>query len=89
MNKLKRELRSRGIIYESDSGYEESRSLIAIEGNFVLTLWGCNVLSTEIHLFDRKTLKMIGSQLLYPERKLFSEGKTWMSCVHSSSENEE
>lgn len=86
MNRFKRELISRGIIYESDGGYEEGRSLITIEGNFILTLWGCNVLSNEIHLFDRKTLKMIGSQLLFPERKLFSEGRTWMSYVRGEEE---
>jgi hypothetical protein len=78
MNRFKKELVSRGIIYENDGGYEEGRSFVAIEGNYILTLWGCNVLPVEWHIFD-KNFKLIGTQLLFPERKLFSEGRTWMS----------
>lgn len=85
MNRLKKELVSRGIIYEEEGGYEQGRSFIAIEGNYILTLWGCNVLPTELHIFDRN-FNPVGFQLLFPERKLFSEGRTWMSGIFEEGE---
>lgn len=85
MNRLKKELTAKGIIYENDGGYEEGRSLIAVTDKFIITLWGCNVLPTEIHLFDRN-FNPIGMQLLFPEDMLFSEGKTWWSYVFGEEE---
>lgn len=79
MNKLKKELISHGIVYENDGGYEEGRELVAVTNNFIITLWGCNVLPSEIHLFNAKDFSPIGKQNLFPEDMLFHEGKTWGS----------
>ena len=85
MNRLKKELTARGIIYENDGGYEEGRSLITVTPNFIITLWGCNVLPTEIHLFD-KQFNLIAKQNLIPEDQFFRKGKTWNSYVFDEEE---
>ena len=88
MNRLKKELISRGIVYENDGGYEEGRSFITITEKYIITLWGCNVLPLEIHLFD-KNFKLIGKQNLFPERWLFRDGYTWFSQVFDKEANNE
>lgn len=80
MNRLKKELTARGIIYQNDDQYEEGRELVTVTPNFIITLWGCNVLPTEIHLFD-KQFNLIAKQNLIPEDMFFQEGKTWNSYV--------
>ena len=81
MNRLKKEMISRGIVYENDGDYEEGRSFIAIvQGKYILTMWGCNVLPTELHLFDRD-FRLVATQDLFPEKMFFRNGKTWHSRV--------
>lgn len=85
MNRLKKELISRHIIFQNDGGYEDGRELVALTDKFIITVWFSNVLPTEIHLFDRN-FNQIGTQLLFPEDMLFSEGKTWWSYVFGEEE---
>lgn len=85
MNRLKKELISRHIIFQNDGGYEDGRELIAVTEKFIITVWFSNVLPTEIHLFDRN-FNPIGTQLLFPEDMLFSEGKTWWSYIFGEEE---
>lgn len=80
MTRLKKELVKRGIIFEEDGGYEEGRSLIEVTDKYIITLWGCNVLPTQIHLFDH-SFNLIGKQNLFPEKELFSNNMTWSSEV--------
>lgn len=85
MNRLKKELISHHIIFQNDGGYEDGRELVALTDKFIITVWFSNVLPTEIHLFDRN-FNQIGTQLLFPEDMLFSEGKTWWSYVFGEEE---
>lgn len=80
MTRLKKELVKRGIIFEEDGGYEEGRSLIEVTDKYIITLWGCNVLPTQIHLFDHQ-YNLIAKQNLFPEKELFSNNMTWSSEV--------
>lgn len=84
MNRLKKELIKRGIVFDHcDDPYEECRSLVAIEGDIIITLWGCTVMDDEFHLFDKRTFEKIGSQDRYKSEFLFRKGSTWNSvgCV--------
>lgn len=88
MNRLKKELISRHIIFQNDGGYEDGRELVALTDKFIITVWFSNVLPTEIHLFDRN-FNQIGTQLLFPEDIFFSEfseGRTWWSYVFGEEE---
>lgn len=80
MNRLKKEMISRGIVYHCDGGYEEERELICVQGKHIITLWGCNVLPLELHIFD-SNLHLVAKQDLFPDTMFFSEGRTWNSQV--------
>ena len=81
MTRLKKELIKRGIVYENDDIYEDGRSLIEVTDKYIITLWGCNVLPTEIHLFDHN-FNLIGTQDLFPEKLFFSNSYTWHSIAY-------
>ena len=83
MTRLKKELIKHGIVFQNegyDDPYEQEREFVAIEGDFIITLFYSNVMPTEIHLFNKR-FHFVGSQNLRPEPMLFSEGKTWNSEI--------
>lgn len=76
MNRLKRELVSCNIVFESDNEYEEGRTFAFITDKFIVCVWRNNVLPTQLHLFDRKNFKQIAEQDLFPDR-------FWSNCWNS------
>ena len=68
MTRLKKELMAKGIIFDVDewyTNYGECQELYAIEGNFIITIWGCDVLDPEFRIYDRHTFEFIGGQDMY------------------------
>ena len=75
MNRLKRELMDRGIIYdcENESGYdpyEAEEVLVDVTADFIITAFFCNVLEPQYHLYDRH-FNYIGEQSTRREADFF------------------
>lgn len=60
--------------------YDEGQTLVAIIDKFIIVRYDSAVLDPELKLYDRKTLKFIGQQLMFPEIS-FGDSRTWMSWV--------
>ncbi len=74
MNALKRELTRKGILHEADelacmrgAQYDTCERLVSITPLYIITVFHSAVLPSEIHLYERKTLRPIGGQNLIPE----------------------
>lgn len=63
MNRLNKELRNRGIVYDSydESVYEAEEQLVTITNNFIITCFYCNVLEPQYKIYDRN-FNLIGQQ---------------------------
>jgi len=84
MTRLKKELMARGIIYNAPDNpsyieQDEERHLVDIVDEFIITVWYSAVLDPEIHIFNRRTLKMVGGQDLRPDRTFWGQSRTWGS----------
>jgi hypothetical protein len=87
MNRLKKELTKKGILYEADdfeisrgAEYDWCRRLVTITDQFIVTVMYSAVLNPEFQLFDRNTYEMIAQQnVLYADR--FDNCNTWESYV--------
>ena len=78
MNRLKKELTSHGVIYECEGDeYEEERILITVTKEYIVTVWRCLVMPSEIHIFD-KQYNMIGRQYLFPHDRMFHSVNEWI-----------
>lgn len=69
MNRLKKELISRGIIYHADeldimrgAEHDIDEELVLITDQVIVTAWYSAVVDPRYHIYDRKTLKYIGGQ---------------------------
>lgn len=74
MTALKRELTKRGILHVADefecmrgAQYDTCECLVSITENFIITVFHSAVLPSELHIYERKTLRPIGGQNLYPD----------------------
>lgn len=89
MTRLKKELRSRGIIYEADEinivmkgmEYDTAQKLVDFTSEIIICLWESAVMEPTLQLYDAHTLSPIGEQQLYPERS-FSGCRTWGSYAY-------
>lgn len=89
MTRLKKELTERGIIYDADEymimmgpEHDEDARLVSITDKFLITVVYSAVLDPVLYLYDRKTLKRIAYQNLYPETMFFGQHfDKWMSWV--------
>jgi hypothetical protein len=87
MNRLKRELISRDIVYEIDDDDESEygRQLVAITDKYIICCSYCLFLPSEIHLFDRN-FNFLGSQFLFPDKwGLVRNNNKWCSFVKEES----
>ena len=87
MTRLKKELTKKGILYEADefecmkgAEYDWCRQLVTITNDFIITVMYSAVLDPTFYLYDRKTFKLIGEQLVYPEKMFWGNTRTWCSC---------
>lgn len=77
MNRFKKELKKRGIIYEPDEiaeilgyGYNDQQSLIGIYGDFILINNYNDPMGTSLKIYDRN-FNLIGGQSLIPDYTSF------------------
>lgn len=75
MNRLKKELLNRGIIFdcENQSGYdpyEAEEVLVDVTSDFIITAYYCNVLEPQYHLYD-KHFNYVGEQSTRREDNFF------------------
>lgn len=87
MNRLKRELVNRGIIYTCDnpSGYDQYESeeqLVAVTDDYIITCYYCNVLEPQLKLYDRN-FNLIGQQSTEKDDDFFGSKarNPWMVSV--------
>lgn len=85
MNRLKKELMNRGIIYEYDAydaPYEAEEVLVSITTNFIITAFFCSVIEPQYKLYDRN-FNFLGQQSSQKEDDFFGEKVTnpWMTSI--------
>ena len=86
MQKLKKVLKAKGIIYDEDEymilmhgmEYDQCQKLVDITETAIITVWYSAVMDPVLKLWDRKTLELIGGQDMYP-MKTFNGNRTWCS----------
>lgn len=80
MNRLNKELRNRGIVYDSydESGYDTyecEEQLVTITDNFIITCFYCNVLEPQYKIYDRH-FNFIGQQSSEKEDYFLGDKRT-------------
>lgn len=93
MQKLKKVLRAKGIIYDEDEymilmhgmEYDQCQELVAITETAIITIWYSAVMDPVLKLWDHKTLQPIGQQDLYP-METFNGNRTWCSFAYGEEE---
>lgn len=89
MNRLTRELRNRGIVYDADEiyivlhgvEYDNSERLVSFTNDIIVTVWESAVTDPIFKLYEARTLKAIGEQYVYPEMS-FSGSRTFGSYAY-------
>jgi len=78
MNRLEKELRKAGIVFEADeymvmrgAEYDTDARLFGLYGDFILILRTSAVLDPMFGIYDSRTFKFIGEQKCYPEHESF------------------
>lgn len=96
MNRLEKELRKRGITFEADDmdimrgpEYDVDRNLVAINGNYIITVTYSAVLDPELQIWNRNTFELVGGQQLYPNKQPSFEGADYFNKWSSYVEFEE
>ena len=89
MNRLKKELRDRGILFEADemqimrgAEYDCEEKLVSFTSEIIITAFFSAVLDPILRLYDAHTLAPIGEQDMYKDTYWFT-GKArnpWGSC---------
>jgi len=86
MTALKRELKKKGILFDEDeyqiamhgNQYDQCTRLVSVTETIITVIWYCAVLDPILRLYDRKTLKPVGEQLLHKDT-MFNGKETWES----------
>ena len=84
MTRLKKELKKRGIISQSDpnnayGGIETDESLAFITKDFIITVYDCNVLDLMFRIYSTSNYELIGEQNVYKANHGFNN--PWDSGV--------
>lgn len=85
MNRLKKELMDRGIIYEYDAydaPYEAEEVLVDVVNGFIITAFFCSVIEPQYKLYDRN-FNFLGQQSSQKEDDFFGEKacNPWMTSI--------
>ena len=98
MTRLTKELMKAGIIFEADDldimrgpEHDVDRKLVAIEGNYIITVTYSAVLDPRLDLWNRYTFDWVGSQNLYPDNMFLGERyfNKWGSDIAGNEELED
>lgn len=80
MSRLTKELKKRGIVFEADdlaimrgAEYDIAESFFTVAGNFIITIWSSAVLDPIFKIYDCRTLKLVGTQNVYPDYMTFGD----------------
>ena len=87
MNRLNKELRQRGIVYDADevaivmkgAEYDTDTRLVSIENGIITILWSSAVMDSVFKLYDLQ-FNLIGEQSVHPD-KTFNGSRTWYSSA--------
>ena len=86
MNRLKKELIKRNVLYEADQEhiergpeYDVSRQFVTITEKVIVTVMYSAILDPMFYLYDRNTYELIGQQNVFPEPKIWGKGNTFGS----------
>lgn len=86
MTRLGKELRKHGLVYEYEpwEQYGACEELVEITDKFIITLFGCDVLPSELRIYDRNTYEQIGGQDMRKTTTFFGETETFNSyaCIY-------
>lgn len=84
MTRLKKEMKKRNILFVADDSeimrgaeYDCENALVFIDRDYIVTVFSCAVLPSELRIYDRN-FELIGGQDLYQDMS-FGGGKTWNS----------
>lgn len=88
MRKMDKVFREKGITFEPDETmmwygpeYDCDRKIVEITDKFIIAVYSSAVLEPILYLYDRFTLNLIGTQLMYPEQLFNDRTRTWMAWV--------
>lgn len=83
MNRLKRELMNKGIIYEADYNdeYDQSESLVTITDRVIITIYECLVLPPMYRFYDKNTYEFIGVQDTTKSQGIIMNNNPWYSYM--------
>lgn len=90
MNRLKKELVARGIVYEANEidivmrgiEYDNSERLVTFTNEIIVTVWESAVMDPMLRLYEARTFKVIGEQYVRPEMS-FSGNRTFGSYAYA------
>lgn len=90
MNRLKKELAARGIVYEADEidivmhgiEHDNAERLVSFTSDIIITVWESAVMDPVFRLYETRTLKAIGEQNVYPEMS-FAGCRTFGSYAYA------
>lgn len=83
MNRLKKELINRGIIYEAayNDEYDQSESLVTITDKVIVTIYECLVLPPMYRFYDKNTYEFIGAQDTTKSQGIIMNNNPWSSYM--------
>lgn len=84
MNRLKKELKKKGIIFDVGifDPYQESEELCFFNSEYIVTLWSCDVLAPKFRIYNARTFELIGEQNRMPNDIWFMQSNKWESQVY-------
>jgi hypothetical protein len=83
MNRLKKELTKRGIIYEADYNdeYDQSESLVTITDRVIVTIYESLVLPSMYKFYDKSTYEFVGCQDTTKSQGIIMNNNPWSSYM--------
>jgi hypothetical protein len=83
MNRLKKELTKRGIIYKADYNdeYDQSESLVIITDRVIVTIYESLVLPSMYKFYDKNTYEFIGAQDTTKSQGIIMNNNPWSSYM--------
>jgi hypothetical protein len=83
MNRLKRELMNKGIIYEAayNDEYDQSESLVTITNKVIVTIYESLVLPSMYKFYDKNTYEFIGVQDTTKSKGIVMNNNPWSSYM--------
>lgn len=90
MNRLKKELEKRNIVFNADEleialkgiEYDCSAHLVTVTDKFIITVVYSAVVEPTLYIYDRFTFEPIGEQEVHKDTQLFCIANPWHSFIY-------